>query len=201
MMIEISFGSSFKETRRRLSRMGTDVRRAISEGLAIGAKETAGHIAKNYLSGQALKRRSGHLAKAVDGWLKTDTEAIIGVRSESPVSKYKWLLSDEQHTIRPKKGKFLTIPVGEALTGAGVLKAQYAGGLRSITDGFFVHTKGGKLLFGYKRGKKGKFRALFTLVQEVLVQGTGALADGVSDKLPDLSAKIEEKMHSAAGGD
>ena len=44
---------------------------------------------------------------------------------------------------------------------------------------------GGRLLFGYKIGKKGKFRAMFTLVKSVFVQGTGALADGVLEKTDD----------------
>ena len=98
----------------------------------------AGKVAEDYLSGQSLKRRTGRLAGAVDGWLAAPLDGVVGVRPNSAVSKYAWLLGDEEKTITPKKGKFLTIPIGEALTGAGTLKAKYSGGLRSITDGFFL---------------------------------------------------------------
>jgi len=49
-------------------------------------------------------------------------------------------------------------------------------------------------LFGFKRGKKGKFRPLFTLVKSVLVQGTGALYDGVMDSLDDIGGAIETEI-------
>jgi len=99
-------------------------------------------------------------------------------------------LSDEEKTITPKKGKFLTIPIGENLTGAGVARFSSP---RQVPDGFFVKTKG-RLLFGVKRGKKGKFRPLFVLVKSVFVQGTGALYDGVQDSLDDITESMQAEI-------
>ena len=193
MMIPLEMGPNFAKAIDELSSMGSAVLEACSEGLAKGVKIAAGRVVRDYLSGQSLKRRSGTLARAVDGWLDGPLDGVVGVKPDAAVDKYKWLLTDEERTITPKKGKFLTIPIGEALTGAGVLKGKYSGGLRSITEGFFVRT-GGKLLFGVKRGKRGKFRPLFVLVKSVFVQGSGALYDGVNDSLDDITGEIEGQI-------
>ena len=103
-------------------------------------------------------------------------------------------MSDEQKTIVPKKSKFLAIPIGENLTGAGILRFTSP---RQVSGGFFIKSKTGSLLFGYKRGKRGKFRALFVLVKSVLVQGSGALYDGVTESLDDISSAREKRIDRA----
>lgn len=199
MMLQLEMGPNFQRTVSELGGMGQAVVNACSEGLAKGVKYTASYVSENYLHGQYLKKRSGFLARAVQGWMVGPLEGVVGVRENTAVDKYKWLLGDEEKTITPKKGKFLTIPIGEALTGAGVLKAKYSGGLRSITDGFFVKTKTGGLLFGIKQGKKGKFRPLFVLVKSVFVQGTGALQDGVDESLDKIVTDIETEIEKKVG--
>ena len=199
MMISLEMGPDFNTTVESLSSMGRAVLQAASVGLEKGANVAASNVAADYLSGQSLKRRTGMLAREVKGWMGGKLHAIIGVRPNSPVDKYKWLLGDEDKTIVPTRSKFLTIPIGEALTGAGVLKGKYSGGLRNIPDGFFVKT-GGRLLFGYKRGKKGKFRPLFTLVKSVFVQGSGALYDGVMDSVDDIGSAMEAEIGKVTEG-
>lgn len=198
MMIQLEMGPNFQRTVAELGSMGRSVLDACSAGLGKGVKIAAGNVVSKYLSGQALKRRSGHLAQAVDGWAVSDTEAIVGINPNSTTGKtvenYKWLLSDEEKTIIPKKGKFLTVPIGESLTSTGRLKDKYSEGLRSITEGFFVRAKTGGLLFGIKHGKRGKFRPLFVLVKSVLVQGTGALYDGVDDSLDDITEQMQAEI-------
>ena len=169
---------------------GKDVAAACSEGLKQGAELAAGKVISDYLSGQSLKRRTGNLARAVQSWSITPFEVVIGVKEASAVDSYKWLLGDEQKTIIPKKGKFLTIPIGENLNPTGVAKFSSP---RQVTDGFFVN-KGGRLLFGYKKGKKGKFRALFVLVKSVFVQGSGALYDGVMDSLDQITDCMQKQI-------
>lgn len=178
--------------------MGFSVLEAADKGLDTGVKLAASTVVTQYLTGQALKRRGGDLARAVQGWLAGPLHGVVGVQEASAVDRYKWLLGDEQMTILPKKGKFLTIPIGEALTGTGRLKAEYSGGLRSIEGGFFLRSKG-NLLFGYKRGKKGKFRALFVLVKSVFVQGSGALYDGVIDSLDDITGEMQSEIDKVTG--
>lgn len=194
MQIEIQMGPNFPKVVAELGALGPAVIKAAGAGLAKGVKYAASRVASDYLTGQALKRRTGLLAKSIDGWMEGVLDAVVGVRKPSAVGRYKWLLGDEQMTITPKRSKFLAIPIAEGLTAAGV--ARYASP-RQVEGGFFVRT-GGKLLFGYKRGKKGKFRPLFTLVKSVLVQGSGALADGVTDSLDDITETMETEMSKVA---
>ncbi len=195
MMIQIEMGPGFDGVVADLGAMGQRVLDAASEGLATGVQDTAAHIQANYLTGQALKSRTGMLRKALDGWMEGKFDGVVGVRENSGVDQYKWLLGDEQKTITPKRGKFLAIPIGEALTPSGMVKAKFASP-RLVDDGFFIQSKG-KLLFGYKRGKRGKFRPLFVMVKSVLVQGSGALYDGVMDKVDDMGAAMEDAIGKA----
>lgn len=196
MMIQLEMGPNFQKTVSELGGMGQAVVNACSKGLAKGAQIAAGKVVSDFLSGQSLKRRTGRLAGSVEGWMAGPLEGVVGVKPDSGVEKYKWLLSDEEKTITPKRAKFLTIPIGENLTGAGVARFTSP---RQVPDGFFVKTKTGRLLFGYKRGKRGKFRPLFTLVKSVFVQGTGALYDGVMDSLDDISEQMETEIEKKVG--
>lgn len=198
MQIQIEMGPNFLKVASELGSMGRAILAACSRGLSKGANLAADNVVRNYLTGQALKRRSGNLARAVDDWMEGDYEAVVGVREGSGVSKYAWLLGDESiPPITPKKGKFLAIPIGEGLTPAGA--ARYSSP-RQVPGGFFVNT-GGRLLFGIKRGKRGKFRALFTLVKSVLVQPTGALYDGVEESLDDITDSMQTEIDKATGAD
>lgn len=196
MMVTLDMGPEFEATVAKLTSMGTAIAEAASKGLQIGADIAATTVTRDYLSGQSLKRRTGSLSRSVEGWLAGPLDAVVGVRPNQAVDRYKWLLGDDEKTIVPKESKFLAIPIGEGLTGAGVPKYSSP---RQRPDGFFVNV-GGRLLFGYKRGKKGKFRALFTLVKSVFVQGSGALADGVLDSLDDIGSAMEAEIGKVTEG-
>ncbi len=196
MMIQLDMGPNFQRVIKELGSMGQAAVNASTAGLKKGVKIAAGRVVSDYLSGQSLKKRSGLLALAVDSWMAGPLEGVVGVRSGAAVDKYKWLLGDESMTITPKRSKFLAIPIGEGLTGAGV--PRYASP-RQVPDGFFVRTKAGNLLFGYKKGKRGKFRPLFVLVKSVFVQGSGALYDGVTDSLDDITESMESEIGKVTG--
>jgi hypothetical protein len=193
MQIQLEMGPGFRQTLIELSVMGNGIIAACSKGIEHGVTLMAHHIGSQYLSGQALKVRKGDLRRAVQGWMAGELDGVVGAKSDSAVSKYAWLLGDEEKTIVPHKGKFLTIPVGEALTSTGAIKDEYSHGLRAITKGFFINSKG-RLLFGYKVGKKGKFRVLFVLVKSVFIQGTGALYDGAMEKVDAVTEGIQSEI-------
>ncbi len=193
--ILIEMGPNYEQAVAELGEMGAAIAAACAAGLQKGGRIAAGNVIENYLMGQALKPRTRNLARAVDSWPVTDTDVAIGVRPNSAVDHYKWLLSDEDRTIKPRK-KFLAIPIGEGLTGAGVAKFSSP---REVNDGFFIRTKSGSLLFGRKNGKRGKFRALFVMVTSVFVQGSGALLDGVLDSLDDISGAMEDEIAKRTG--
>ena len=198
MMIQIEMGPDFPAVVASLGAAGQAVLEAADRGLNDGVKIAASNVVNNYLSGASskgysLKSRSGDLARAVQGWMDGPLHGIVGTREASAVEHYKWQLGEDQFTILPKKGKFLAIPIDRSLTDTGRLKGKYSGGLRSIEGGFFVKSKG-RLLFGIKQGKRGKFQALFTLVTSVLAQGTGALWDGVNDSLDDITDSMQSEI-------
>ncbi|MGD0077035.1 MAG: hypothetical protein ABSB91_00255 [Sedimentisphaerales bacterium] len=198
MQIQLELGPEFQKTLAELSGLGDAVSRACGIGLGKAVKFAANNVIKNYLTGQALKTRSGMLKKAVDGWPVSDTEAIVGVQPNSAVDKYAWLLGDEQKTITPVKGNALTIPIDEALTGAGVAKYQSVMQAKQML-GVDIFRLPGTNVLGYKVGKKGKFRALFILVKSVLVQGSGALADGVLESTDNMTSIIQEEIDKEMG--
>jgi len=197
MLIRLEMGPGFAGVVRGLGTMSGAVIKAAGVGLGKGAIDAAQKLKRDYLTGQALKNRSGDLRRAVDGWREGPLEAVVGVRPASAVDKYKWLLGDEEKTIVPRQSKFLAIPIGEGLTGSGV--ARYSSP-RDVEGGFFVKTNG-RLLFGYKRGKtaRAKFRPLFVLVKSVLVQGTGALWDAVDDSLDDITSEMQTEIDKVTG--
>jgi hypothetical protein len=199
MQVIIELGPDFPQTVAELGAMGSAVLSACNEGLAEGAQYAATNVVQNFLTGQYLRARSGQLRTAVQGWLDKPLDAIVGVRPNSKVEKYKWLLGEESiGPIFPKRAKALTIPIGEALTSAGV--ARFA----SVKDaevslGVKIFRPKGKNVLGYIRGKKGKFRPLFVLVKSVFVQPTGALIDGVLDSEDKIVGLIESKISDAIG--
>ena len=199
MIFALELGPQYKKAVSDLADAGGALRAAVTAGLAEGVQLSAAHVVENYLSGQYLKRRTGALAKSVQGWTEGDTHGVVGVVPGSGVEKYKYLLGDETVVIRPKKAKYLAIPIGEARTSTGAVKGEYAQGPRSVEGGFFIRSKSGQLLFGYKVGQRGKFRPLYVLKKKVTIFGTGALTDGVEESLPKITdainRQIDEKLN------
>jgi hypothetical protein len=184
------------DTRRTIRQMGDDgklLAAAVSRGLHQGVIGAASKVSSDFLSGQSLKPRTGNLRRAVQGWMDSDFDGVVGVASDAAVGKYAWLLGNETKTIRPKNSKFLAIPIGENLTPAGVPKFTSP---RQVPDGFFLR-KNGQLLFGHKNGKKGKFRALFAMKTEVTVIGSEALFDGVDESLDNITESINTEIDKA----
>jgi len=192
MQLVIELDSNFDKTIAELGSMGGRIGAAAGRGLLAAGQLAANNVVKNYLTGQALKRRSGDLARAVQSWGESPDDVVVGVRPGSAVAKYKWLLGDEQMTITPNRGHFLAIPAGENLTPTGRTRYESP---RDKPEGFFVRT-GSQLLFGYRRGKtkRAKFRLLFVLVPSVFVQGTGALADGVLDVEDNMTDLVQARI-------
>ena len=93
MMIQIEMGPGFDGVVADLGGMGQRVLDAASEGLAVGVQDTAAHIQANLLTGQALKTRTGLLKKAVDGWMESKFDAVVGVREGSGVDQYNAVFS------------------------------------------------------------------------------------------------------------
>ena len=192
MKLSIEMGSGFQKVVSDLGKAGGKVIDACSRGLAKGVKFAANKVISEHLTGQDLATRSGNLKRAVDGWMAGQLDGVVGVREQSAVDKYKWLLGTDQYTITPKKSKFLAIPIADGLTSAGV--ARYSSP-REVEGGFFFKGKSGGLFFGVQSGKtkRSKINVLFTFVKSVTVTGSGALAAGVLESADNITESISDE--------
>lgn len=115
---------------------------------------------------QALFRRTGSLARGltfkVTGGSAADLESRIGWTDA--FSAKRAIVHEDGATIRPRNSKFLTIPLKEAMTPAGVSRQPNA---RSWPNTFFMTSKAGNLLIAQKRGKG--FVPLYVLKESVKI--------------------------------
>ncbi|MEM6392512.1 MAG: hypothetical protein AAF797_07045 [Planctomycetota bacterium] len=143
------------------------------------------------LSGDPVGLRSGTLRNAMDHRKTRPFEGVIGV-GEGPASQYaNAILGDQATTITPKNAKHLWVPVADNLNPSGQTRLspraafdQYGKRLR-----IFRSKAGNLVVFGaeggrFKRGaRKGlaKGKLLFVLKDQVVIEGTDALAEGVME--------------------
>ena len=204
MQITIEKGPNFEKTLTEMGQVGPAVRQAVHTGMEVGSDEIGTYIQTNLLSGQYLKVRTNELRNAVGGWMEGPLHAVIGVKPNSAVDDYAWLLGDnpanQPKTITPKNAKSLAIPVGENLSSAGVPKyATPDDAKRALGEKNFIFIPGtGKNIgtLGTRRGKtrRARFRPLFVLRRSVQVYDTGAIVDGVDQKLDDFTGRIQTEI-------
>ena len=125
-----------------------------------------------------LQRRSGALANAYRVYRTTESslDGSAGIRSGVRGSEYA-KMQEFGGTIRPKRGKDLTIPTTAALTPSGVLSGRYkirksgTGYTTDAGDTFLFKSRRGNLLIGIKKTKTKGFGA--GVVQRAVASGRG----------------------------
>jgi hypothetical protein len=175
---------------------GEVVRAAVGTAFQRGATKIGGFIAKNFLSGQVLNRRTGNLARSVEGIYEV-SEGLPRLRVgvfKSPARNYA-RMQEFGGTITPKKAKSLAVPVGAgAITPAGVSKydspRQYPGELQyiPINRGNLV-----ALLVDPKEKRKAegeRMKATYLLLRRVRVKARPFLRPGVMAFLPELTQEV-----------
>lgn len=157
----------------------------------------AGIVIRDSLSGNVLKRRTGTLARSVVGRAETINgfPAIrVGI-FRGPALSYAGIL-ETGGVIKPKNAKALAIPVGEAVTPAGVSRfggpRGYPGELQFVpfrNSGVAV----GKLVDPSKavEGQSvGDLEALYLLVRQVRIPETRWLSRPVRENLPLVAREL-----------
>lgn len=208
MQIEITTGQEYQRLLARLGNMASNLVASVDRGLEVGTISAASHIATSRLTGQDLNVRSGRLRRAVSGGLISTGTAFVGVQDNSPVKDYAWLLMGGTRTITPKKSKYLAIPLSAALTPTG--QSRYPGGPRSIEGLFCIKSKAGNLIlmrdkdggksrgidkrYKDKRKKARRLEALFVLKKSVTVTASNALPEGVIERVPNITAEIQNNL-------
>jgi hypothetical protein len=153
---------------------------------------------KENSSGRFLKVRSGHLYKSIGSVVSSSDKNIkaeigSGVRQGKRVS-YADIL-ETGGVIKPSKGKYLTIPIGEALTAAGVPRftaAEVRDGKTKFKSSFIA--KG--IIFG-KTGKKG-IVPLFILKTSVTIPAkywmSKTAQEGTKEVVVEILRAIDEEL-------
>lgn len=189
-----------------------EAERRVTESLARVAEARL----KDRLAGEDVKSRSGALKRSVgstkaeqDGSGSFIARAGYGALS-GPSERYARVQEGidrsgnevESTTIRPK-GKLLAMPIGAALTAAGVnrnvsdnghwLKAAYP-------DGFWISRPGHAPIFVVEKGKGFKHSQLVLLavgLTSVTIKGKHSLKKSREDALAQMSSIIETETRRA----
>lgn len=186
-------------------------RRAVRSFEKRGPK-IAGVSVKNYLTGQRLRRRSGILAQSVVGRgglfggipgvrigilrgpaLKYAGQQEYGTRGKNPQSPYD--------TIRPKKAKALAMPIGKALTPAGV--DRYGGPRNFPGELRFVEVLRANvigLLVPEDSDPDDDDSAVYILLSKVDLEPQWYLRDAMLSQLDPLARDIADVLVSVVDG-
>lgn len=165
----------------------------------------SGRIVKNYLSGQRLGRRTGTLARSIQGRGVVE-RGLPGLRVgifKGPALSYARIL-EQGGVIRPRNAKALAFaPKGsKALTPAGVDRyggpRQFPGKLRfipfrksGISQGKII---GG--LYDQKdlRNNRGEglqnVKAIYLLAKEIKIEPRNFLSDGLRESIPQIGKNL-----------
>ena len=124
-----------------------------------------------------LNRRTGDLLRSFKRGVSKPNTQIDAMET--------WLASrsgyagihEKGGTVKPKRSKYLAIPLPDALTRAGALKGRYIGNVSGQTrpslygvQGLFCYkSKRGNLLLAETRGKRGRLVNLFVLKKSVKI--------------------------------
>lgn len=200
------------------------------------APAIAGLAVRNYLSGQRLKRRTGSLARSivgVSGLFASDRGGIapalrVGV-FRGPASAYAGVqeLGTKYYnpaspfpTIVPKRAKALAMPVGDALTPAGVPRYEsprdFPGELRfvpwrrGISQGGFTNNRESTAIGGLYEARSLRTpddepvtelrdaNLLFVLLKSVDLKPQFYLRDAFNEALPGLVRDLSDFLFDFA---
>ena len=158
--------------------------RKAAEVEALRAESTA----KGLLGGARLTPRTGHLRRSVQGraTIKSDVPtATLRAGGDRDDVRYA-RIHDVGGVITPKRGRFLAIPVGAALTASGVPRYSSP---RQVAGLRFIPTRGGRagILVRDVGGRNARSEVLFRLVRQVRINATRYLSepfDTLRERLP-----------------
>lgn len=181
----------------------------IARALTRLAQIVAGDVVKNELSGQALKRRSGSLARSIIGIGGVLPGGQLGWRVgvlKGPSLAYARIQHDGG-VIRPVNAKALAMPVGPAVTPAGV--ARYKGprtyprplGFIPLNRGNVVGLLVEKPVKGVKRRAGTRIgRVAYILLKQVKLKPTNFITKRVTPRIKETMGIVEQAIADAILG-
>lgn len=155
------------------------------------------------LATSRLHVRTGRLRQSVRAVVEGEgATLLVRLRAGAGKADLNYArIQEEGGVIRPKRGKFLTIPLGAAMTRAGVTRGEFLkiGGLRTVPGLFVVHTPGHSpvLCRSKGKGKNAKVIALFLLVKSSKIIGQHYLSDGADAAIALLPDALQGSVERA----
>lgn len=160
----------------------------------LGQRSTA--VVRGLLSGNRLAVRSGRLRNSVGMEVKATGEGIeLEVWAGRDANVRYAALQEHGGVVRPKRGRFLAIPVGPAKTGAGVTKGGWESPRTAPVKLRFVPIRGGTM-GRLVMDQRGKSTTAYILVRSVKVKPTHYMrdtADAAKAAFPELFTAALER--------
>lgn len=155
---------------------------------------------KSNISGSMLKVRSGRLRSSIGSMVTSSGDSIkatigSGVRSGERVEYAN--IHETGGTITPKKGRYLTIPIGDARTPAGVTRFSARALMTGQTNytGSFIRKH---LIYGTSgTGKNRRITPLFALKPSVTIPASHYLSKTLSGSIKDIMGIISKRIKEA----
>lgn len=155
------------------------------------------YVAQNKLRGNPLNFRTRTLTRALFSRVELDGQDVVG-RVGFDLNKAKYARAVTLGaTITPKKGKYLTIPVGEALTASGVARidarefiektSKDGPGWRGFTSSFVNKNK--TAIMGVK--KSGDVEPVFALKTRVVLPKRDVLGETLTENTEEIRKALE----------
>jgi hypothetical protein len=192
--------------------------RAVTAAIEQILIETESYIKANKLSGQSAKVRSGTLRQDLTHELTDAFGGHVGTTART-AAYARTILGPDAVTIKPVNAKHLWVPSAtnlqhkpSSLTPREAMELTTPSGKRRLR--FFTSKKGNLVAFlpdvndagktsRHKRKTKGgrkkgdvKGKLLFTLKDEVTVQGTDALAGGAQEMQPRMTVIFNQHLEA-----
>lgn len=181
----------------KVSAISPEKQTATFRGMWLEATKMVTKMLISAVSGKYLNRRTGALSKIQ---FKIDYRKItsrIGNRAISGNPVPYDAIQEFGGTIRPKRSKYLAIPIGKALTSAGVARFRPREIERNGYDrsACFRSKAGNLILWGMKDLKtKTKVVPLFVLKKSVTIKASRWMRNTIEEASPLVLNKMEEWM-------
>lgn len=158
---------------------------ALATSLAAGAQDAGAALQEAVLEA-GLLGPTGSLAGTAGAWPDASDELgwYIGVPDDSPARRYAWLITGEVKTIVPKGHRYLAIPIGENLTGAG--DARFSSPRDVVGLVFRGRTAG--IVTG------DDYTPLFALVESVTIAGRNVLEPTVEQERTRITESVQQAV-------
>jgi len=142
-------------------------------------------IVSKKLSGNPLKRRTGRLAQSITSLVTRTEKDIIG-RVGTNVKYAR--LHEYGGEIKPKRAKWLTIPLAAAKTPAGVARGR----ARDFENTFFKFSSAGNLILFQRRGDN--IIPLFLLKKSVTIPKRSYMGSTLKENLNSITKMIKKAV-------